>query len=172
MVTSEAWEEGHCPTELACSTVVWTLCPLTQKGPTPKANTVLQVSRTLNGHLVLVNSFPNTKETGLRKWRSRPYPELICSEDKKDGCVQFGGKGCISGVSLLWTPCLRNWPGAFCFWLPTPGFFLCLLSRRLQKSLERCSHRPTGRSHTAALSAWHTCGTGAPCWAHPSVQSV
>lgn len=36
---------------------------------------------------------------GLRRRPSPPGPALICSEDRRDGCVRVGGKGCISGAS-------------------------------------------------------------------------
>ena len=49
---------------------------------------------------------------------------LICSEDRRDGYVQAGGKGCTSEVSWLQTPYLRSRPEPSCFWPPVPGFLL------------------------------------------------
>lgn len=72
----------------------------------------------------------------MRKQPFLPLPALICSEDRRGGCVQAGGKGCISAVSWPWTLGLKNWPALSCFWTPVRGFLLCLLARvQLQKSL-------------------------------------
>ena len=65
----------------------------------------------------------------MRKWPFPCYPALICSEGRRDGCAQAGGKDCISVVSWPWTQGLRNWAGVFCFWTPVRGFFLCLPAR-------------------------------------------
>lgn len=105
-----------------------------QLGQAPEATAFLKASR---AGKVLVKTAYSREERGRSEEAALPpLPCLICSGDRRDGCVQAGGKGCISGVSWAWTPCLWNWPGLFCFWPLAPGFFLCLLARSgLRKSL-------------------------------------
>lgn len=108
----------------------------TQAGQTPKVATFLKASWAVKGHPVLEKTTYFRPKGQAEEVASLPSSALICSEDRRDGCVQAHGKGCTSGVSWSWILCLRNRLGLFCFWPPASGFFLCLLARvGLQKPL-------------------------------------
>lgn len=94
-----------------------------QAGQAPKATAFLKASR---AGKVLVKIAYSREERGRSEEAAlSSLPCLICSGDRRDGCVQAGGKGCISGVSWAWTLSLWNRPGLFCFWPLAPGFLLC-----------------------------------------------
>lgn len=111
-------------------------CP--PAGQAPKATAFLKASR---ARKVLVKIAYSREERGRSEAAAlSSLPCLICSGDRRDGCVQADGKGRISGVSWARTPCLWKRPGLFCFWPPAPGFLLSFpASSGLRKSLWEAS---------------------------------